>query len=106
MTTKAATNKAPSNNQAMIDMLRGQTKSEKGLGFVWNSSTQAIGTTFGALNNLAEAGNQLAISAKRNSVMANLESSKEICALLGLEAEGLEQLTVSSAIVDYICSQG
>jgi len=89
----------------MVEMLRAQTKHEKGLGYMWSNSTHAIGTAFGALGSLADAGNQLAIQAKRNAVQANLENSKEICDILGIEATGLETLTVSDAIVDYICSR-
>jgi len=89
----------------MVAMLQSQTKREKGLGYVWSNSTHAIGTAFGALGSLADAGNQLAIQAKRNAVQANLENSKEICEILGIEATGLETLTVSDAIVDYICSR-
>ena len=89
----------------MIATLKAQTKSEKGLGYMWSESTAAIGTTFGALGNLAAAGNQLAITAKRNAVISNLESSGEICKLLGIEATGLEQLTISEAIVDFVCSR-
>jgi hypothetical protein len=72
---------------------------------MWSQSTRAAGTTFAALGNLADAGNQLAVQAKRNAVQANLENSKEICNILGIEATGLETLTVSDAIVDYICSR-
>jgi hypothetical protein len=89
----------------MVEMLKSQTKREKGLGYMWSNSTHAIGTTFGALGSLADAGNQLAIQAKRNAVQANLENSKEICNILGIEATGLETLTVADAIVDYICSR-
>ena len=99
-----ATNKQASTAE-MVEMLRAQSKREKGLGFMWSQSTHAIGTTFGMLGNLADAGNQLAVQAKRNAVQANLENSKEICNMLGIEASGLETLTVSDAIVDYICSR-
>ena len=94
---------SPTTNQ-MVEMLQSQTKREAGLGFMWSKSTHAVGTTFSAVGNLADAGNQLAIQAKRNAVQANLENSKEICEMLGIEATGLESLTVSNAIVDYICS--
>jgi hypothetical protein len=99
-----ATNKQASTAE-MVEMLRAQSKREKGMGFMWSQSTHAIGTTFGMLGNLADAGNQLAVQAKRNAVQANLENSKEICNMLGIEASGLETLTVSDAIVDYICSR-
>lgn len=95
----------PTGNQAMVEMLKSQTHEAKGLGFMWSESTRAVGTTFGALGNLADAGNQLAITAKRNAVIANLESSGEICKLLGIEATGIDQLVVSESIVDYICSR-
>lgn len=91
--------------QDMINSLKSQTRKEKGLGYMWSESTSAIGTTFGALGNLAEAGNQLAVTAKRNAVISNLESSGEICKLLGIEATGLDQLTMSEAIVDFVCSR-
>lgn len=104
MANKAAAPVQPSAAD-MIATLKSQTKKEKGLGYMWSEATGSVGTAFGALGNLAEAGNQLAITAKRNAVISNLESSGEICTLLGIEATGLEQLTVSEAIVDYICSR-
>jgi len=101
MTTKAK----QSSTTEMVEMLKAQTKQDKGMGYMWSQSTRAIGTTFGALGTLADAGNQLAVQAKRNTVIANLENSKEICDVLGIEASGLEALTVSDAIVEYICSR-
>jgi hypothetical protein len=100
----AANNKAQGNGE-LIATLQSQTNHNKGLGYMWSESTRAVGTTFGALGNLADAGNQLAITAKRNAVQANLESSGEICKALGIEATGMDQLLVSEAIVDYICSR-
>jgi len=99
-----ATN-AKTGNKDLVAMLQSQTKQDKGLGYMWGESTRAVGTTFGMLGNLADAGNQLASQAKRNAVMSNLESSKEICDALGIEAQGIEQLTVADAIVEYICSR-
>jgi ABC-type phosphate transport system auxiliary subunit len=99
-----ATNKQAT-TQDLVAMLQSQTKQDKGLGYMWSQSTHAVGTTFGMLGSLADAGNQLAVQAKRNAVMANLESSKEICTVLGIEATGLESLTTAEAIVEYICSR-
>jgi hypothetical protein len=99
------TTKAKNGTQELVAALEAQTKQEKGLGYMWTESTHAVGSTFGMLGNLAVAGNQLAAQAKRNAVMSNLQSSKEICEVLGIEAEGIDQLTVADAIVDYICSR-
>lgn len=91
--------------QELIGTLKSQTKQEKGFGFMWSESTHAVGTAFSAVGNLADAGNQLAIAAKRNAVMSNLESSKDICDMLGIEAEGIETVLAAESIVDYLCSR-
>lgn len=91
--------------QDLIAALQSQARPKtSGLGFVWSNTTGAIGNSFGAVNELAIAGRQLAVNAKNQALISRVESSQELLKALGVEATGAEALTTAQAITDYLCN--
>lgn len=92
--------------QALRDQLAAATRhDDKGLGYVWEQSTHAIGESFGAVGVLATAGRQIAEKAREAAVYSRIEGSQELCKLLDIEASGIDCLLTSDAIVNYVCSR-
>lgn len=100
-------NKEVTINQATLNALMqgAHLKKKGGIGKVWNESTFAIGETFGTLGHLASAGRSLAENAEKTTFLSTIETSKELLSSLGLEAEGVEALQMSDALMQYLRSR-
>jgi len=62
----------------------------KGIGFVWGNTTQAIGELSGGVTSLAQAGRVLADNAVSHALLGKVEADMELLSAYGLNEKGFE----------------
>lgn len=77
------------NEQLIARMTSNPTKEKKGLGGMWQSSTRSISEVFDTVHTTTCTLHALARQGENHALQGETESSMELLALYGIEAEGL-----------------
>lgn len=82
-----------------------QKSKTSGLGYVYSSSTAAVGETFRVVGSLAVAGRMLAQNAETQAAVTRIEGAKDLLESIGInDLSGVEGLIASRELVNYIKS--
>ena len=98
--------KVPTNAELLASIQAGTVKKkEAGIGYMWNTTTGAVGKSFAVVGNFATAAEVFSQQAVQSASLNRIESSQELCASMGIEAQGFEAIKIAQAITEYIVSQ-